>query len=100
MEARLETGDPWPSIRDRRSRDPTTPRDRSSRHGENSPVRLHTADSFILGTYPLRETDRIVSFMTRENGKKRGVARGARRAKSAFGGTLEPMPEARIVYDE
>jgi len=100
MEARLETGDPWPSIRDRRSRDPTTPRDRSSRHGENSPVRLHTADSFILGTYPLRETDRIVSFMTRENGKKRGVARGARRAKSAFGGTLEPMTEARIVYYE
>jgi DNA repair protein RecO (recombination protein O) len=63
-------------------------------------VRLHTADSFILGTYPLRETDRIVSFLTRDDGKKRGVARGARRAKSAFAGALEPMTEARVVYYE
>ena len=75
-------------------------RHRPARHHQNSPVRLHTADSFILGTYPLRETDRIVSFLTRENGKKRGVARGARRAKSAFAGTLEPMTEARVVYYE
>ena len=63
-------------------------------------MRLHSADSFILGTYALRETDRIVSFLTRDNGKKRGVARGARRAKSAFAGTLEPMTEARLVYYE
>jgi DNA repair protein RecO (recombination protein O) len=63
-------------------------------------MRLHTADAFILGTHALRETDRIVSFLTRENGKKRGVARGARRAKSAFAGTLEPMTEARVVYYE
>jgi DNA repair protein RecO (recombination protein O) len=41
-------------------------------------MRLHAADAFILGTYALRETDRIVSFLTRDNGKKRGVARGAR----------------------
>jgi DNA repair protein RecO (recombination protein O) len=38
--------------------------------------------------------------MTRENGKKRGVARGARRAKNAFAGALEPMTEARVVYYE
>jgi len=63
-------------------------------------VRLHSADSFVLGTYALRETDRIVSFLTRDSGKKRGVARGARRAKSAFAGTLEPMTEARVVYYE
>jgi DNA repair protein RecO (recombination protein O) len=63
-------------------------------------MRLHTADAFILGTHALRETDRIVSFLTRDSGKKRGVARGARRAKSAFAGTLEPMTEARVVYYE
>jgi DNA repair protein RecO (recombination protein O) len=68
--------------------------------GEYLSMRLHTADAFILGTYALRETDRIVSFLTHENGKKRGVARGARRAKSAFAGTLEPMTEARVVYYE
>jgi DNA repair protein RecO (recombination protein O) len=63
-------------------------------------MRLHTAEAFVLGTYALRETDRIVSFLTRDAGKKRGVARGARRSTSAFSGALEPLTEARIVYYE
>lgn len=63
-------------------------------------MRLHSSDAFILGTHALRETDRIVSFLTRDSGKKRGVARGARRSKSAFSGALEPMTEARVVYYE
>jgi DNA repair protein RecO (recombination protein O) len=63
-------------------------------------VRLQTSESFILATYALRETDRIVSFLTRDSGKKRGVARGARRPRSSFSGALEPMTEARIVYFE
>ena len=63
-------------------------------------MRLHSAESFILGTHALRETDRIVSFLTRDAGKKRGVARGARRTRSAFSGALEPMTEARVVYFE
>ena len=63
-------------------------------------TRLRSSDAFILGTYPLREKDRIVSFLTRDAGKKRGVARGARGPKSAFAGALEPMTEARVVYYE
>jgi DNA repair protein RecO (recombination protein O) len=63
-------------------------------------VPLQSSDSFILGTYALRETDRIVSFLTRDFGKKRGVARGARRPRSGFTGSLEPMTEARVVYFE
>jgi DNA repair protein RecO (recombination protein O) len=63
-------------------------------------VRLHSSTAFILGTHALRETDRIVSFLTRDFGKKRGVARGARRPRSAFGGALEPMTEADVVYYE
>jgi DNA repair protein RecO (recombination protein O) len=63
-------------------------------------VRLHSSESFILGTHALREADRIVSFLTRETGKKRGVARGARRSRSVFSGALEPMTEARVVYFE
>jgi DNA repair protein RecO (recombination protein O) len=61
---------------------------------------LHEADAFILGTHALREKDRIVSFLTRESGKKRGVARSARAPRSPFSGSLEPMTEARIVYFE
>jgi DNA repair protein RecO (recombination protein O) len=63
-------------------------------------VRHRSSDAFILGTYPLREKDRIVSFLTRDAGKKRGVARGARGARSAFAGLLEPMTEARVTYFE
>ncbi len=61
---------------------------------------LYSSEAFILGTYALRETDRIVSFLTRDAGKKRGVARRARRARSAFSGALEPMTEARVIYFE
>jgi len=61
---------------------------------------LHSSDAFILATYPLREKDRIVSFLTRDAGKKRGVARGARSPRSAFAGALEPMTEARVLYFE
>ena len=63
-------------------------------------MRLHSSTAFILGTYALRETDRIVSILTRDFGKKRGVARGARRPRSTFAGALEPMTEADVVYYE
>jgi DNA repair protein RecO (recombination protein O) len=63
-------------------------------------VRHQTADALILATYPLREKDRIVSFLTRDSGKKRGVARGARGPRNPYAGSLEPMTEARLVYFE
>ncbi len=56
--------------------------------------------AFILSVMPLREKDRIVTFLTEESGKKRGVARGARRLQSAFAGALEPMSEAEVLYFE
>lgn len=61
---------------------------------------LHTADALILRTYKLGEADRIVVFLTRDRGKKRGVAQGARRPRSRFGGALEPLTEARVAYFE
>ena len=61
---------------------------------------LYTADALILRTYKLGESDRIVVFLTRDRGKKRGVAKGARRARSPFAGALEPLTEARVAYFE
>ena len=61
---------------------------------------LYTADALILRTYRLGESDRIVVFLTRDRGKKRGVAKGARRARSPFAGALEPLTEARVAYFE
>jgi DNA repair protein RecO (recombination protein O) len=61
---------------------------------------LYTTDALILRTYQLGEADRIVVFLTSDRGKKRGVANGARRTKSRFGGGLEPLTLARLAYFE
>jgi len=61
---------------------------------------LYSADSLILRTYKLGEADRIVVFLTRDRGKKRGVANGARRPKSKFVGALEPLTHVRVAYFE
>ena len=63
-------------------------------------VPLYTADALILRTYKLGEVDRIVVFLTRDRGKKRGVAKGARRPRSRFAAALEPLTEARVAYFE
>ena len=61
---------------------------------------LYTADALVLRTYKLGEADRIVVFLTRDRGKKRGVAQGARRPRSKFRGALEPLTEVRVAYFE
>ena len=61
---------------------------------------LYSTDAIILRTYKLAEADRIVVFLTRDRGKKRGVAKGARRQKSNFVGALEPLTHARVAYFE
>jgi DNA repair protein RecO (recombination protein O) len=63
-------------------------------------VPLHTAEALVLRTYKLGEADRIVVFLTRDRGKKRGVAKGARRQRSPFAGALEPLTEVRVAYFE
>jgi DNA repair protein RecO (recombination protein O) len=63
-------------------------------------VPLYTADALVLRTYKLGEADRIVVFLTRDRGKKRGVAKGARRQRSRFVGALEPLTEVRVAYFE
>ena len=61
---------------------------------------LFTADALILRTFQLGESDRIVVFLTRDRGKKRGVAKNARQSRKRFGGALEPMTAGRVTYRE
>jgi DNA repair protein RecO (recombination protein O) len=61
---------------------------------------VYQADALILRTYKLGESDRIVVFFTQDRGKKRGVAKGARRPKSRYMGALEPMTRAGVAYYE
>jgi DNA repair protein RecO (recombination protein O) len=61
---------------------------------------IHITDALILRTYTLGESDRIVVFLTRDRGKKRGVAKNARQSRRRFGGALEPMTRGRVGYFE
>jgi DNA repair protein RecO (recombination protein O) len=61
---------------------------------------LYTADALILRTYKLAESDRIVVFLTRDRGKKRGVAKNARQSRRRFGAGLEPLTYGRVGYLE
>ena len=61
---------------------------------------LYTSDALILRTYKLGEADRIVVFLTADRGKKRGVAKGARRTRSRFGAALEPLTHVEVTYFE
>lgn len=56
------------------------------------------SEAIILRSYPLREADLIVSFLTRDQGKLRGVAKRARRMKSSFGSGLERLSHVEIWY--
>ncbi|WP_125777069.1 DNA repair protein RecO [Antribacter gilvus] len=52
---------------------------------------LYRDDAIVLRTHKLGEADRIVTFLTRENGKVRAVGKGVRRTSSRFGARLEPF---------
>jgi DNA repair protein RecO (recombination protein O) len=56
------------------------------------------SEAFVLQTWPFKEGDLIVSFLTRDLGKLRGVARRARRPKSGFGSGLERLSHIRMSY--
>jgi DNA repair protein RecO (recombination protein O) len=56
------------------------------------------AEAVVLRQYPLAESDRILVLFSREFGKIRAVAKGARKTKSRVGGTLEPLNHIRVSY--
>lgn len=54
------------------------------------------SDALVLRTFKLGETSRIVVLLTRERGKLRAVARGARGPRSRYQSALEPLSEVRV----
>ena len=53
-----------------------------------------------MRTYKLGEADRIIVFITRNNGKVRAVAKGVRKTKSKFGSRLEPINHVSLQLYE
>ena len=54
---------------------------------------LGKSAAVVVGSFPLGESDRVVTFFSREHGKVRGVAKAARRMRSRFGGALQLFTE-------
>jgi len=54
-----------------------------------------TSDALVLRTYKLGETSKVVVLLTRERGKLRAVAKGARGPRSRYQSALEPLSEVR-----
>jgi DNA repair protein RecO (recombination protein O) len=61
-------------------------------------VPARVSEALVLRTYPLKEADLVVSFLSRDQGKLRGVAKRARRPKSGFGAGLERLSHVRMAY--
>jgi DNA repair protein RecO (recombination protein O) len=59
---------------------------------------LETAEALILDVADLHDRDRIVTFLTREHGKTKGVAKGARVKHSRFGGQLQPLAKVAVTW--
>lgn len=54
------------------------------------------SEALVLVRYPLTESSWLVSLFTREEGRIRAVAQGARRTRSPFRGALEPMNRVHV----
>ncbi len=63
-------------------------------------MKIERTEAIILHTFPARERDKMVVFLTPDHGKRKGWAYGARAIKSRFGAALEPLAKVRIGYAE
>lgn len=54
--------------------------------------------AICIRAHDFSETSQIVTFFARETGKIRAIAKGSKRAKSSFGGTIEMFSHGKIVY--
>lgn len=61
-------------------------------------LKLERTEAIVLHTYPSRERDKMVVFLTPDHGKVKGFAYGARGIRSRFGASLEPLAKVRIGY--
>ena len=58
----------------------------------------HKACGFVLRTLGYGESDLIVTFYSREFGKLKGIAKGARRSKKRFANVFEPFSLTSIMF--
>jgi len=65
--------------------------------GNLSGMALYSTEALILRGYKLGETSKVVVLLTRDRGKVRAVARGARGSRPRYQSALEPLSEVRVT---
>jgi len=75
-------------------------RDLQGSRRADTPMPVRESEAIVLRTFSLGEGDLLVSFLSRLHGRLRGVASGARKPKSRFAATLEPLSYVRIWFYE
>ncbi len=58
----------------------------------------YKADAILLRSLDYGESDRIVTFLTDDFGKIKGIAKGARRSRKRFANALEICSLSRIIF--
>ncbi len=61
---------------------------------------FYEAEAFALRDYDLGEADKIIVLYTNKYGKVRAVAQGAKRLKSRFGSSFEPLTHLKLSFYE
>ncbi len=62
------------------------------------PMPSFASDALVLRTHKLGESSKVVVLLTRERGKVRAVAKGARGPRSRYRSALEPLSEVRASF--
>src|SRR3990170_904561 len=58
----------------------------------------YSTEAIILNSFDYGESDRILAFYTKEFGKLRGIAKGARRSKRRFVGNICPPSYVNLLF--
>lgn len=59
---------------------------------------IHKTDAIVLRWYPVSETSRVVSWLTRERGRLATMVKGSQRPKSAFLGQYDLFHTCELLY--
>jgi DNA repair protein RecO (recombination protein O) len=60
----------------------------------------YVTPAIVLRSWPLGESDKIVSFLTEGHGKLTGIAKGAKRSKKRFVNSLEPFSFVSLNFQD
>jgi DNA repair protein RecO (recombination protein O) len=63
-------------------------------------MRIFEAEALVADSTDYAESDRIVTFLTKEEGKMRGIAKGARNSRRRFVNCFEPFSHVKVRFRE